>query len=69
MSRRRVQLDENLPIRLQFWLPSVEVVTVEFMGWKGVRNGDLVQRAQAERFAALVTADRDPGGAGPRGGG
>jgi predicted nuclease of predicted toxin-antitoxin system len=55
---RRVLLDENLPLRLRRWLPGVEAVTVEFMGWKGVRNGELVRRAQAADFAVLVTADR-----------
>ena len=56
--RRRVLLDENLPTRLRLWLPSVEAVSVEFMGWKGVRNGDLIRRAQAGGFAVMVTADR-----------
>ena len=55
---RRVLLDENLAVQLRLWLPSVEATTVQFMGWKGIRNGELVRRAQAEGFAVLVTADR-----------
>lgn len=55
---RRVLLDENLPIRLRLWMPGVEAVSAEFMGWKGVRNGELVRRAVAEGFEVLVTADR-----------
>lgn len=55
---RRVLLDENLAVQLRLWLPSVEAITVQFMGWKGMRNGELVRRAQAEGFAVLVTADR-----------
>jgi predicted nuclease of predicted toxin-antitoxin system len=55
---RRVLIDENLAIRLRLWLPSVEAVTVEHLGWKGVRNGELMRRAKAEGFAAFVTADR-----------
>ena len=59
MSPRRVLLDENLPVRLRLWLPAgIEAVTVEFMGWKGSRNGELVRRARAEGFTALITADR-----------
>jgi predicted nuclease of predicted toxin-antitoxin system len=58
MNRRRVLLDENLPVRLRQWLTDVEATTVEFMGWKGARNGELVRLARAELFAALVTADR-----------
>ena len=55
---RRVLIDENLPIRLRSWLSSTEAVTVEFMGWKGVRNGELVRLAGAQGFAILITADR-----------
>jgi len=58
INRPRVLLDENLPIRLRSWLPELDVVTVDFMGWKGVRNGELVGLAQAAHFAVLVTADR-----------
>ena len=56
--RRRVLLDENLAVRLRLWLPGVNAVTVEFMGWKSVRNGELVRRARAEGFEVLVTADK-----------
>lgn len=55
---RRVLLDENLPIDLHRWLTGVAAVTVEFMGWKSLKNGDLVRLAKAERFAVLVTSDR-----------
>lgn len=56
--RRRALLDENLPTDLRLWLPSVEAISVEFMGWKGILNGELVRRARAEGFEVLVTADR-----------
>lgn len=55
---RRVLLDENLAVRLRLWLPGVDAVTVEFMGWKSVRNGELVRRARAEAFDVFVTADK-----------
>ncbi len=38
-------------------MPRVEAVTVEFMGWKGTRNGALVRLAKLEEFGVLVTAD------------
>ena len=56
--RRRVLLDENLPTDLRRWLPSVEAISAEYMGWKGFRNGELCRLAQAEGFNVLVTADR-----------
>jgi predicted nuclease of predicted toxin-antitoxin system len=55
---RRILLDENLPVRLRHWMPGIEAATVAFLGWKGMRNGQLVHLARAERFDALVTADR-----------
>lgn len=56
--RRRVLLDENLPTDLRRWLPSVEAISAEYMGWKRVRNGELCRLARTKRFAVLVTADR-----------
>lgn len=59
MSRRRVLLDENVPVQLRLWLPpGIDAVTVGFLGWKGTLNGELVRRAQAAGFAVLITADR-----------
>jgi len=58
VSRRRVLLDENISVRLRRHLPSVEAATVEHLGWKGVRNGELVARARDGGFDVLVTADR-----------
>ena len=48
MIRRRVLLDENLPVRLRLWLPGVEATTVEL--WVGKAHGtetwsDLLKRA------------------------
>lgn len=43
--------------RLRFLLTEVDAVTVEFMGWKGVRNGELTRRARDAGLFALVTAD------------
>jgi aspartate-semialdehyde dehydrogenase len=51
-------LDKNLPVRLRGWLGPLDVATVEFLGWKGMRNGALVRAARAQGFAVLVTADR-----------
>lgn len=56
MTSRRVLLDENMPLSLRLLLPRVDAVTVEFNGWKDLRNGDLISRALAHDFAVLVTA-------------
>ena len=53
----RVLLDEDIPIRLRLYFQSeVEVETVEYRGWKGLKNGALLRAAQ-EYFDVLVTMD------------
>lgn len=44
----RVLLDEDVPIRLRLNFPEgVDVETVEYRGWKGYQNGDLLRAAEA----------------------
>ena len=53
----RVLLDEDIPIRLRRYFKSeVEVETVEYRGWKGLKNGALLRAAQ-EYFDVFVTMD------------
>ncbi len=54
----RILLDESLPRPLARLLPEHEVGTVAAMGWKGTRNGELLQLAAAE-FDAFLTADQN----------
>ena len=42
----KILLDENLPQRVRSMLTGHEVVTVDFMGWKGVENGALLKLAR-----------------------
>ena len=53
----RVLLDEDIPhrLRLQF-PPGHEVETVEYRGWKGLKNGALLRIADPH-FDVLVTLD------------
>ncbi|MYE91248.1 hypothetical protein F4X33_19890 [Candidatus Poribacteria bacterium] len=53
----RVPLDKNLDWRLiRDFNPDFQVTTVARLGWKGKRNGELLQQAAAA-FDALVTMD------------
>ena len=54
----RVLLDENLPVDLASELVGHEVTTVSGLGWQGIKNGELLQRAQGT-FDVLVTMDRN----------
>jgi Domain of unknown function (DUF5615) len=49
-------LDENLDWRLRRDLPGHEVESVPLIGWAGIENGALLERAQ-KKFNALITMD------------
>ena len=53
----RVLFDENLPHDLIAELIGHDVVTVQGLGWSGVKNGDLLRRA-AGQIDTFVTMDR-----------
>jgi len=53
----RVLLDESVPERLRHAFSSDFVVeTIGYRGWKGIENGELLQKAETY-FDALVTVD------------
>jgi hypothetical protein len=54
-----VLLDEQLPRRLAGDLIGHRVRTVQQEGWAGLKNGDLLQRAEDSGFDVCVTADRN----------
>ena len=54
----RVLLDECVPRRLaRAFGPDRAVATVTGLGWSGTKNSELVRRATAAGFEALVTVD------------
>ncbi len=53
----RILLDEDVPTRLRLhFRVAADVETVEYRGWKGLKNGELLRAAQ-EHFDVLVTMD------------
>jgi hypothetical protein len=54
----RLLLDESVPARLRWSLPSHSVKTVVEMGWGGVKNGALLALA-AKEFDAFLTVDKN----------
>lgn len=54
----KVLLDENLPHALRRRLTGHDVFTVQYMGWRGLKNGRLLSRAAADGFEVLVTTDQ-----------
>jgi hypothetical protein len=54
----KILLDESVPRLLKLRLPRLDISTVQEMGWAGVRNGELLRRAE-EQFEVFVTADQN----------
>jgi hypothetical protein len=54
----RVLLDENLDHALRKLLGQHEVVTVTYMGWAGLKNGELLQAADGKGFDVFLTGDQ-----------
>jgi len=54
----RILLDENLPVDLAAELTGHKVSTVTALGWKGLKNSELLRRAQGQ-FDVLLSMDRN----------
>jgi len=52
----RILLDENLDWRLRRYLPGQVVESVALIGWAGLKNSELLERAES-RFHIFVTMD------------
>ena len=55
----RILLDENLNWRLERFLPGHEVRSVPLLGWAGLQNGRLLQRAADEGFDGSLTSQQN----------
>jgi predicted nuclease of predicted toxin-antitoxin system len=53
----KILLDESVPHVVQTRLSHLNIRTVQDMGWVGIKNGELLQRAEAE-FDVFMTADQ-----------
>jgi predicted nuclease of predicted toxin-antitoxin system len=55
----KVLLDEQLPQRLRKHLGAHDVYTVDYMGWAGLKNGELLRAAEADGFDVFLTGDKN----------
>jgi predicted nuclease of predicted toxin-antitoxin system len=55
----RLLFDQGAPVPLRTHLPTHTVETAYERGWAGLSNGELISRAEAEGFDALVTTDQN----------
>lgn len=61
MPTRRILIDESLPVELADELGLPDVKTVRALGWTGLKNGALIQRALSAGFSVFLTADQSVG--------
>lgn len=55
----KILLDECVPVQLRNALPAHEVQSATNIGWRGLSNGELLQRAEREGFDLLIVADKN----------
>lgn len=55
---KKIILDENLPVPLRLRLQEFDVVTIQYLGWSGIRNGDLIAKIDGN-FDILITGDKN----------
>jgi predicted nuclease of predicted toxin-antitoxin system len=53
----RILFDQGTPVPLRDSLPLHEVSTAFERGWSNLRNGELLDAAERDGFAVLVTTD------------
>ena len=55
---KTIILDENLPVPLRHLLSEFIVVTVQYQGWSGKQNGELIQLIDGN-FDVFLTGDKN----------
>lgn len=55
----RVLLDQGTPVPLRKHLVSHQIATTFELGWNGLKNGELLQKAEENGFSVLVTTDQN----------
>ncbi|HEY5233353.1 MAG TPA: hypothetical protein VIK59_04035 [Verrucomicrobiae bacterium] len=55
----KILLDECVPLQVRGALPNHEVTTAQRMGWSGISNGDLLDKAEREGFQVFILADKN----------
>jgi hypothetical protein len=55
----KILLDEGVPDLIQSWLKSLTIATVQELGWRGIRNGHLLDLMAENGFELLITTDKN----------
>lgn len=54
----RIILDECVPSIVKRRLPALNIITVQEIGWSGIKNGELLKHVAAE-FDLFITSDKN----------
>jgi len=54
----RILLDECVPWPMHRLLPQHSITSVQAQGWSGIRNSDLLRRAESD-FDLFITSDQN----------
>lgn len=57
----KILLDECVPVQVRNALVGHEVSTAPEVGWSGISNGELLQRAEQNGFDLFIVADKNLG--------
>lgn len=55
----KILLDECVPVQVRNALAGHDVSTAQKMGWSGLSNGELLQRAEHDGFELFIVADKN----------
>ncbi|MDT5124201.1 MAG: hypothetical protein QOC96_3683 [Acidobacteriota bacterium] len=55
----KILFDQGTPVPLRNHLPHHSVETAYEKGWSNLQNGELLARAEADGFDALITTDQN----------
>jgi len=55
----RILLDECVPVQVRNALVGHDVSTTQRMGWSGISNGELLERAEHGGFELFIVADQN----------
>ena len=56
----KILLDENIDVRFKKYFPDAhEVYTVQDMGWKGIKNGELLTLLAQNNFDCWIVVDKN----------
>jgi hypothetical protein len=57
----KILLDENIDVRFRhtFDTQFFEVYTVRYMGWNGLKNGELLHKMNEETFDVFIAVDKN----------